>query len=167
MDEAHAISISTVYLEQFEVSVVVVNSALFGHAYMVRSIAQALGMSHSSQGEKLRGDERFAGFLETVTVPTSGGPQQALCIHRKAIPMWLASIAPKRITNDKVRGKVTEFQQALWAAADGLWWGVQTVAPGREVAKPAHGTLTMTCLRCGTPHRLTVGEQRAMWEIDR
>jgi hypothetical protein len=102
-------------------------------------------------------------------VPTAGGPQDALCIRKKELAWWIASLEPRTVRKLEERFGIPlgEFKQAVMDAADRLWWGIADTSSARmpHGAEPA-GAFFLHCRRCGARHRLELQGHAVLWGID-
>jgi hypothetical protein len=160
---------ATLYLPQFGLDFPVMRVAGMGDYFPVRAFCKRVGLAPQPQLERLQADHSYADGLETFTVPTAGGPQDALCIRKKERAWWLASLEPRTVRKLEERFGIPlgEFKQAVMDAADRLWWSVADgpadMAPlGREPV----GAFYLHCRRCGAKHRLELQGHTVLWEID-
>ena len=86
---------ATLYLPQFGLDFPVMRMAGMGDYFPVRAFCKRIGLASQPQLERLQSDASYAGGLETFTVPTAGGPQDALCIRKKELAWWIASLEPR------------------------------------------------------------------------
>src|SRR5215470_4897503 len=76
---------ATLYLPQFELDFPVMRVAGMGDYFPVRAFCKRIGLAPQPQLERLQADHSYASGVETFTVPTAGGPQDALCIRKKEL----------------------------------------------------------------------------------
>jgi hypothetical protein len=157
------------YVEQFRLTVPVMRVAGMGDYFPVRAFCKALGLSPLPQLEKLKADSSYAEGLEIFTVPTAGGPQEAVCLRKREVAWWLGNLEPKTIRKLEERFSTTlaDFKQAVMDAADRLWWGM-TDAPAVHAPRGVEpeGAFYLHCRRCGARHRLELIGSTVLWEID-
>lgn len=160
---------ATLYLPQFGLDFPVMRIAGMGDYFPVRAFCKRIGLAPQPQLERLQADTSYTHGLETITVPTAGGPQDALCIRKKELAWWLASLEPRTVRKLEERFGIPlgEFKQAVMDAADRLWWGVADGPADRAPhgAEPA-GAFYLHCRRCGARHRLELQGHTVLWEID-
>lgn len=73
----------------------------------IRRVCEALGIAVQGQLTKLRG-KPWAGITMIVT-PSSSGDQRTAYLHLDALPMWLATIEPSRVSAE-ARPRLERFQ---------------------------------------------------------
>jgi hypothetical protein len=161
---------ATMYVPQFKLQFHVMRLAGMGDYFPMRSFCEKIGLAPQAQQDKVRADANFEDGLETLTIPTLGGPQEALCIRKRELAWWLATLEPRTIKKLEDRFKTTldEFKQAVMDAADALWWGDVNVnkAAGARDEEP-RGALYLHCRRCHARHRLELHSHGDFdWEID-
>jgi hypothetical protein len=160
---------ATLYLPQFGLDFPVMRVAGMGDYFPVRAFCKRIGLASQPQLERLQSDASYAGGLETFTVPTAGGPQDALCIRKKELAWWIASLEPRTVRKLEERFGIPlgEFKQAVMDAADRLWWGIADTSSARmpHGAEPA-GAFFLHCRRCGARHRLELQGHAVLWGID-
>jgi hypothetical protein len=147
------------YLSQFDLEVPVLRVSGMGDYFPVRAFCKAIGLSSPPQVERLQSDSTYEAGLETFTVQTAGGPQPSLCIRKRELAWWLASLEPRTVRKLEQRFGIplAEFKQSIMDAADTLWWGVQ--------ARPNYGAVYLYCRRCKAKHRLELRGNEMTWEI--
>ncbi len=160
---------ATLYLPQFGLEFPVMRIAGMGDYFPVRAFCKRIGLNSAPQVERLQTDSTFDDGLEILNVPTAGGAQDALCIRKKELAWWLATLEPRTVRKLEERFGIPlgEFKQAVMDAADRLWWGV-TEAPADQAPRgpePA-GAFYLHCRRCGARHRLELQGSVVVWEID-
>jgi hypothetical protein len=88
------------------------------HCVVIRSITEALGLDYNALQNRIRRTEWAKKGSVMMTVPTAGGPQQALCLDIRKVPMLLATIDASRV-KPSIRSKVELYQEeAAEALAD-------------------------------------------------
>jgi P22_AR N-terminal domain len=157
------------HLSQFDLEVPVLRVSGMGDYFPVRAFCKAIGLSSPPQVERLQSDTTYEAGLETFTVQTAGGPQPSLCIRKRELAWWLASLEPRTVRKLEQRFGIplAEFKQSIMDAADTLWWGVQAPTPPSRAlqARPNYGEMYLHCLRCKTKHRLGLHGTEMTWEI--
>jgi len=73
----------------------------------VRPICERLGMSWSSQLQRLKAEKRWRGVA--INTPSAGGLQETYCIPRSKLFGWLASISANRV-KPEVRAMLELYQ---------------------------------------------------------
>ena len=96
----------TIYLTEHE-----------GEPYVpLRPIVENLGLDWGSQYRKVMADQKRWGVV-MMTTPSSGGPQETLCIPLRKVAAFLTTIEPRK-TREAVRPKLIIYQdtcdQVLW-----------------------------------------------------
>lgn len=91
--------------------------------FPVCAVCMVLGISHQSQKTRLKVDSRFADALRELSVSTSGGYQDTLCIRKDMVAAWLSLINPSHCKLAKTRERLQEFQAELFAVADRFLFG--------------------------------------------
>lgn len=162
---------ATLYLAQFRLEVPVMRVPGMGDYFPVRAFCRAIGLPSHTQVEKLQTNSEYANAIETFTIPTSGGPQVAVCLRKREVAYWLGTLETRTIRKLEARFNTTldTFKQALMDAADVLWWGtgVGMASPEQTLQRTEPtGALTLHCRRCGAQHRLEVAHGTVLWEID-
>lgn len=77
----------------------------------LRRMCEALGIDLKSQHRKLSKYSWVEGRMVMKTMRDSAGrEQQAVCLHLDAVPMWLATIEPSRVS-EKARPTLALFQR--------------------------------------------------------
>lgn len=156
-----------VHLDQFDFDAPIVRAEDDGDYYVLRPICKFLGMSSQTQIDRLKDDPLYEGCLRTFSVPTPGGSQPAVCLHKRMVGWWIAHLDPRVVSRLEARFSTTieDFRLALIHAADQLWWGSRSVVPMRAQASRAEVEMRLRCLRCGAPHVFASDGVRASWEI--
>lgn len=120
--------------------------------FPMRALCGALGITAQKQIERLREDSAYRDPFRIVPIPTVKGPRDAVCINKRHVSRWLASIDAARVT-PSVRGKLQQFQAELFAAADRWLFGDTSDVvydPATKSDKPVLGVLHLgDCPRCG------------------
>ncbi|MFC0908013.1 phage antirepressor N-terminal domain-containing protein [Pasteurella multocida] len=86
----------------------------------VRPIAEALGLSWSTQKRKLENSKDKFGCVHMNT-PTNGGMQSMLCMPLKKLNGWLFSINPEKVRSD-LKEKVIQYQEECFEALYNYWY---------------------------------------------
>jgi hypothetical protein len=160
---------ATLYLPQFGLDFPVMRVAGMGDYFPVRAFCKRIGLAPQPQLERLQADRSYTDGLETFTVPTAGGPQDALCIRKKELAWWLVSLEPRTVRKLEERFGIPlgEFKQAVMDAADRLWWGAADgSADWAPLGEEPVGAFYLHCRRCGARHRLELQGHTVLWEID-
>lgn len=134
--------------------------------FPVRTICDALGVDRPTQSAIVQQDSRTKKGARFIDVPTKGGKQRALCVRKRELGIWLTIIDPANV-GERARGRLEEFQEALWALADRLVFrrrrSVEAGAEDTGTAIPLQGAQRGQFLcECGRLHviELANGEMR-------
>lgn len=73
----------------------------------VRAVCNALGVDFSTQLKKLKSDP--AAGVAMIATPSEGGAQETACIPLRALPLWLATIHPSKVS-PAVKKKLIRFR---------------------------------------------------------
>ena len=70
-----------------------------GQGYVsIRSLSNALGLDPRAQRKRLmRQQNFFAPYTAEIMITTPGGPQAALCLDARTVPMFLTGIELERV----------------------------------------------------------------------
>jgi hypothetical protein len=166
-DEPLHVEPATLYLDQFGLEVPVLRVSGMGDYFPVRAFCLAIGLNSRPQVERIQADSTYAEGLETFTVITAGGPQPAVCLRKRELAYWLASLEPRTVRKLEQRFGIPldTFKQAVMDAADTLWWGVRASAPERALQPHNYGALYLECRRCHALHKLELSGSAFTWEI--
>ncbi len=74
-----------------------------------RRVCDNLGVNYESQLKKLK-DKTWATMALNAMVADDGKTREIVCIERKSLPMWLATIEPSRV-KEAVRKKLEKYQK--------------------------------------------------------
>lgn len=122
--------------------------------FPLRALCKALGIAPQIQINKLRADARYQDALRELPVPTIKGMRNAMCLRKREVARWFSEIDTARCA-PSVRGRLQEFQEELFAAADRWLFGDNSDVvydPGTKSDKPISGKLHLgDCPRCGLP----------------
>lgn len=88
--------------------------------FPIGQVCAALGVLDTRQRAKVRRD--YPDSIETLSIPTTGGDQSALCIEWEALGGWLVSIQEGRI-GDGQRAQLRTFKRQVWRAASDILQG--------------------------------------------
>lgn len=111
--------------------------------YPVRPMCKGLAVDSPTQAGIIRQDSRLSQHARDIRVPTPGGRQEQLCLTHKGVAIWLAGIDPHRV-GKYARGRMEEYQDALWSLADKL------VFSRRRTAEASAQGATVTTKLIGT-----------------
>lgn len=160
---------ATLYVPQFKLTFPVIRVAGMGDYFPMRAFCDRIGLAPQPQQDKVRADAAYSAGLETFTIPTAGGPQDALCIRKREMAWWLATLEARTVKRLEARFSVPldEFKQAVMDAADALWWGVTDEQASKTTRnEEPRGTLYLHCRRCHARHKLELMATGYLWEID-
>jgi hypothetical protein len=157
----------TVHLDQFDFDAPIVRAEDDGDYYVLRPICKFLGMSSQTQIDRLKDDPLYDGSLRTFNVPTAGGVQPSVCLHKRMVGWWIAHLDPRVVARLETRFSVTieDFRLALIHAADQLWWGSRSVALTPVRASRFEASIHLRCLACGMAHRYASDGVHTKWEM--
>jgi hypothetical protein len=141
-----------------------------GDYFPIRAFCKKIGLAFQPQLEKVQTDSSYAEGVEILSAPTAGGLQETVCLRKREVAYWLATLEPRTVRKLEERFSTTlaDFKQAVMDAADRLWWGVQSELPTRALlVRQDHFVGYLHCRRCGARHRLeaAIGGTWS-WEID-
>lgn len=110
----------------------------------------------------------LADGLETFSVETAGGVQPSMCIRKRELAWWLASLESQTVRRLEQRFGIPlgDFKQSIMDAADALWWGVRAIVPTPAASGRIEVTIRLECLRCRTRHKYTSDRLQSTWSID-
>lgn len=134
--------------------------------YPVRPIISALGVDRTTQTSIIQADARLKKGARKITAPTRGGPQEVLYLAHRQVAIWLTIIDPENVA-PRVRGRLEEFQAALWRLADKILFlrrrSIETAAIDTGTRVTMYGALhgEFSC-ECGRHHivKFADGEMR-------
>ncbi len=72
--------------------------------------------------QRPRLQREYAEHLARIRLPTTGGPQELLCIEYEALGLWLATIQTQRVS-DRTRSRIRYFRAQVMAAASDILLG--------------------------------------------
>jgi P22_AR N-terminal domain len=81
----------------------------------VKPIIERLGLDWSSQLKRIRRDDVLTEGMVIMTIPSPGGPQQAVSLPLNLIPGFLLGIETTRIPNPETRAVVITYQRECHA----------------------------------------------------
>jgi hypothetical protein len=123
--------------------------------FPVRPIITALGVDRPTQTATIQEDSRLKPGARLIKkAPTRGGRQDTLYLRRREVAIWLTLIDPEKV-GENARGRVEEFQAALWRLADKILFRRRRIAQGAatdlgevvELHGAQHGEFTCECGR--------------------
>ena len=88
----------------------------------VRPLCEALGIFARSQLARIRRNEVLGKRLRLLRLETAGGPQTVQALHLEAVPLWLATIDPSRVS-DEARPRLLVYLE--WVRAK-VWQAFAT-----------------------------------------
>lgn len=126
--------------------IVLVEDSATGDAwYPLRPIVEVLATDWGTTSGLARTDSRTAPGVQDIRVPTPGGPQLSVYIRRRELAILLTIIDPSRLgPRAKARGKLQEFQNALWHLAERMAFKHRQVADVCAVHASTTATLEGT-----------------------
>lgn len=134
--------------------------------YPVRPIISALGIERTTQTSIIQEDARLKAGASKIIAPTRGGPQEVLYLAHRQVAIWLTIIDPEKVA-PRVRGRLEEFQAALWHLADKILFRRRRIVAASatdtgtlvEIRGELHGEFTC---ECGRRHIIKIadGEMR-------
>jgi hypothetical protein len=134
--------------------------------FPVTPLTTALGVDRPTQASIIQSDSRLKRGARSIKIPTRGGKQESLCLRKREVGIWLATIDPLRV-GTSARGRVEEFQEALWALADRIVFrrrrSVEASAEDTGTVVELHGAQRGEILcECGRLHVIEIanGEVR-------
>jgi hypothetical protein len=78
-----------------------------------------LGIARNRQAQRIREHPVLSAGMQSLSLDTPGGPQEAQCMRLDLIPLWLSGVNANRVGED-VREKLIRYQAevaaVLWAA---------------------------------------------------
>lgn len=107
-------------IPEWDISYILLAEDVGGDVYFpTRPIIEALGVERSRQTGIIKEDTRTRGGVKEISAPTRGGKQKALYIRKRELAIWLTIIDPENV-GPRAKGRLTEFQAALWHLAEKL-----------------------------------------------
>lgn len=85
--------------------------------FQFRPICEALRLQRSKQNAFIQSDSRTRAGAKPIDAPTNGGIQETLFLRKRETAIWLAILDPEHV-NGVAKGRIQEFQDALWTLAD-------------------------------------------------
>lgn len=82
----------------------------------IRRVCESLGVSFSKQLRKLKSDPSMGVAFKAT--PSAGGIQETACIDLRSLPLWLATIHPKRVRVDIAEKLIAYKRECADALAD-------------------------------------------------
>jgi hypothetical protein len=98
-------------------SLLVAEDSQGNHYFQFRPICEALQLQRSKQNAFIQTDSRTRSGAESIKAPTNGGIQETLFLRKRETAIWLAILDPEHV-NGLAKGRLEEFQDALWSLAD-------------------------------------------------
>jgi hypothetical protein len=92
----------------------------------LKPMCETLGIDYSAQLKRLKG-RSWAG-MAVMPIPSAGGIQQSTVIDKASIPLWLATIDERRVSED-ARPKLIAYQREAAAALDAYFNKRAVAAP--------------------------------------
>lgn len=138
--------------------------------YPVRPICDALQVDRPTQAAIIQTDSRTKKGARDIKAPTRGGRQEVLYLRRREVAVWLALIDPERV-GPRARGRVEDFQNALWQLADKIVFkrrrGIEASAVDTGIRVDLHGEMRGEFICCGRRHifKIADGEMR-VYHVD-
>jgi hypothetical protein len=134
--------------------------------FPMRPLITALGVDRPTQMAIIAEDTRLKGGARILKAPTRGGKQDVHYLRKREVAIWLTLIDPEKVA-PRARGRVEEFQAALWHLAERIIFRRRRLADAGAAATGAlielHGAQRgeFTC-DCGRRHIIEIadGEMR-------
>ena len=144
-------------IPEWGISYILLAEDEFGDVYFpTRPIIEALGVQRTRQTGIIQEDTRTRGGVREISAPTRGGKQKALYIRKRELAIWLTIIDPAYV-GQRARGRLTEFQAALWHLAEKLIFKRRQGLEAGLANPTSVATLSgaqraeTTCPDCGAP----------------
>ncbi len=104
-----------------------------GEIYVpVRPICDYLGLDWSSQRQRINRDQVLAEGVVVITIPSAGGPQNAVCLPLDLLPGFLFGVSATRV-KPELQEKITRYRRecfrVLWEAFKPEILGTAALAP--------------------------------------
>ncbi len=97
----------------------------------LRPIIENIGLQWRGQWEKVTADAKRWGGVG-IYIPSSGGPQEMLCIPVRKLPAFLFSISPNKVPENR-REKLIKYQEECDDALWNYWTNGKAVNPRAEI----------------------------------
>lgn len=136
--------------------------------FPVRTICEALCVDRPTQSAIVQQDSRTKKGARMVGMPTRGGTQKTLCLRKREVGIWLTIMDPDNV-GELARGRLEEFQEALWTLADRIIFrrrrGVEAGAHDTGTVLRLHGAQRGEILcECGRLHVFEIaGGEVRVW----
>ena len=98
---------------------------------VIKRVCEALGLDASSQLKKLK-EKSWAVVVMSTATAADGKSYEVACLNLDALPMWLATIEPSRVS-ESVRAKLAAYQtECARVLRDHFFGRVKSVEPLTE-----------------------------------
>mgnify|MGYP001809977109 FL=1 len=97
----------------------------------MKPIVEGMGLDWSAQHRRLTDDPKRWGMV-VMTIPSSGGNQDACCVPLRKLPGWLMTIQPSRV-KPEIRDTVIAYQNECDDALWDYWTKGKASSPRMEV----------------------------------
>ena len=128
----------------------------------LRPICEYLGLSWSSQLQKLREDEVLSEGLSSVLLSNTEGRQRyaVICLQLELLPGWLFSLNPKRVRAD-LQDKIKRYRRDCYRV---LWEVFNMQAPPTQDLEQTQSTLALEQIRATALAVAQLAEQQIEME---
>jgi hypothetical protein len=110
-----------------------------GEAYTpMKPIVEGMGLDWKSQHKKL--SQRFTKGMVEITIPSSGGSQNMICLALRKLAAWLNSISPNKVRAE-IRDRVIQYQEECDDVLYEYWTKCEVTNP-RKAKKCITGKIT-------------------------
>lgn len=89
----------------------------------MRRICENIGLAWQGQAEKLRNQSEKFSFKDIVTAGLDGKKYEMLCIPDGKLALWLASINPTKIPDERTRERLELYQSKCAIVLHDYWSG--------------------------------------------
>lgn len=131
-----------------------------GEWVVIRPLCEQLGIDMQAQRRRIQrapwgGDEGLA----MMATPSAGGEQQSVCLHRKRVAMWLATIEVSRV-KEEVRPYLAKLQKEAADVLDAYFTGKGAAQQQAQRPGSVDGLLESTRLLLASVEAMAAQEKR-------
>lgn len=113
----------TAYMPNWDVELTIIKTDHYDY-FVLRQLCAVLGIADvGAQSTRLKEHTTLSKFVATLPVQTTTrGRQAMLCLQKRGLAWWLASLNPMRVRAE-VRNQLIEFQEEAIDALDRVLFG--------------------------------------------